>query len=224
MPALRIPPEHQRGLLSLLSLAEEQAAAFLNSLEAAASKVRSDKLSSADLQSVVGISAEDLSSMVDTISALYHVRHHADVSLKEFASDVIDSLREDGKAAKVVAADRLPATKERLQKFLSLDALSLWAKSSILRYEHERPIHDLRILTDARPVFGEEVSDRPRAAVIFHMLKMEYHVPQGIEEIYFSLDEDDLEYLKDAIARAEIKAKSLREALTNGQITTINPA
>jgi hypothetical protein len=223
VPALQIPPDHQRGLLRLLSLPTEQAADFLKSIESAAKRVRSDKLSSADLQGTSGISSEDLDNMLDTILALYHVRHHADVSAEEFISDVIDSLREDKKAS-FVETEKIPAIRERLAAFLNIDRLNLWAKASVLRYEHERSLHDLRILTDARPVFGEEASAQPQMAVIFHMLKIEYHAAKGIEEVYFSLDEDDLEYLKRAIIRAETKARSLREALAKGHITTINPS
>lgn len=223
MPALRIPPEHQQGLLKLLSIPTVQATDLLESLKSAGSKVRSDEISSTDLKSVSGISAEDLSNILDTILALYSVRHHADVSVEEFIADVIESLRDERKKD-FVEAEKLPSAKERLEMFLSLDTLNLRAKAKSLRYEHERSLHDLRILTDARPVFGEEVSEPPKAAVIFHMLKIEYHVPKGVDEIYFSLDEDDLQYLKQAIARAEINANSLRKALMAGHITAINPS
>lgn len=221
MPALRIPPEHQKGLAKLISLPPEQAEEFLKSVESAAKKVRSDRFSSDDLRSIPGVSPGDLSNMLDTLLALYHVRHHADVSTDEFVSDVTDSLKEG--EGPTFGKEELPGIKKRLTDFLSLETLSVEAKASVLRYEHERTLHDVRILTDARPVFGEDVSAEPHAAVIFHMLKIEYHASKGVEEVYFSLDEHDLEYLKQVIIRAEKKAKSLREALSKSEITTINP-
>lgn len=225
MPALRIPREQQTGLIKLLSLSDAQAAEFLAELRSATSKPLSDMgISKSDLPSISGIPSDDVERMLETISDLYRVRTRAEVSTEEFVNDVIESIEAEEIKDFRLRAETVPAIKERLKGFLDIQTLSLWAKAIDLRYEYERTIHDLRILTDARPVFGHNISERPNAAVVTHTLRVAYHSMRGIEEIYFSLDEDDLEQLKEVITRAETKAKSLREGLASGHINVIKPS
>lgn len=225
MPALRIPREQQQGLIKLLSLSDSQAVEFLAGLNSATSKPLSDMgISRPDLPTISGIPSEDVERMLETINDLYRVRTRAEVSTDEFVNDLIESIEAEEFKDFSLRSETVPTVKERLKGFLDIQALSLWAKAVDLRYEYERTIHDFRILTDARPVFGHNISERPNAAVVTHTLKVAYHGTRGAQEIYFSLDEDDLDYLKHVIERAETKAKSLKEALASGHINVINPS
>ncbi len=222
MPELHIPDEAQRGLAKLHGLSDEVASRLLSSIELVASKAESDSLAASGLGVIPGMSDEDKEKILDTLQSLHRVFANAEVSLDEFVADVCDFLTSDESTEFRLASSEVERASDRLKKFLRIGGMSRAAKARILRYEHERTLHDVRILTDARPVFGNDVAVRPEAAVVFHMLKIAYHGAHGVKQVYFSLDGEDLEELKKAVLRAETKAKSLREALAAGNIRVIN--
>jgi hypothetical protein len=220
---LSIPSEHQRGLQKLTLLSEQQAMELLSAIDKAARRSETDSLGVSKLPDIAGLSREDKQTILDTVESLYKVRANAEVPVDEFVSDICDFLQSDESSEfPISAADRGPLS-DRLTKFLSIAALNQVAKATELRYEHERTLCHLRILTDARPVFSDDAVERPEAAVIFHMLKIAYHESHRVRETFFSLDENDLQDLKKAILRAELKAKSLREALASANMRIITP-
>jgi hypothetical protein len=221
---LRIPPEHQRGLQKLYELSDESAAELLLSIQLAAGKEESDRLTLSTLSEIRGLPRKQEGEILDTISSLYRVRATADVSFEEFVSDICDSLRSPDSKDFRLPKEGVERFAKRLSKFLSVEALNRAVKATILRYEHERTLCSVRILTDARPVFGNDGVERPEAVVIFHMLKIAYHDSNNVREIYFSLDENDLQAVKKAVLRAELKSDSLRDALAAGKLKVITPA
>jgi DNA-binding PucR family transcriptional regulator len=203
-------------------LSNEVATKLLSTIESVARQAESDSLTASSLGEIAGLSYEDKEQILDTLQSLHRVFANAEVSLDEFVKDICEFLTSNESTEFHLPASEVEQASDRLKGFLGIEGLSRGAKARILRYEHERTLHDLRILTDARPVFGNDVAVRPDAAVIFHMLKIAYHGSRGVEQIYFSLDEGDLEELKKALLRAEAKAKSLREALAAGNIRVID--
>lgn len=221
---LNIPSEHQRGLRKLEALSDQQAREFLSAIKKAAQKAETDSLVVSDIPEISGLPRKDQEEILDTVESLYKVRANADVSVDEFVSDICDFLRSSESIEFRLSAIQIGPMSSRLTEFLSIEALDQAAKAVELRYEHERTLCHLRVLTDARPIFGDDTVERPEAAVIFHMLKIAYHESNRIREIFFSLDENDLQELKKAILRAELKGKSLREALSGANIRVITPS
>ncbi len=224
MPELEIPAEHQRGLAKLHGLSSERAGELLAAIQLAARKADTDRISPSGIPDIPGLPPRDKEEIFETVLSLYRVRTKAEVSIEEFITDISDFLQSPESTEFQITTEEAGKLADRLKEFLSIDALNFFAKATIPRYEHERTLHDLRILTDARPVFGEDPSGSPEAAVIFHMLKIAYHQSNRIEEIFFSLDENDLDYLKEMVLRAELKAKSLQNALSAGHIKVIHEA
>ncbi len=220
MPGLEIPEEHERGLKKLYGLSERQANDLLSEVESAAKLSDNGIVDPENLHEVEGLAKTDRDDIVETVLSLHRVRAFAEVSADEFVSDVCDALA-GGKTFRLESASR-DAFGSRLSKFIAIKELRQAAKARLLRDEHERSLHDLRILTDARPIFEEEQVEPPDRAVIFHMLKISFHDADRVAETFFSLDEADLEYLKKTIERAELKAKSLRESLRQANIKVID--
>lgn len=223
MSDLRIPPEHQQGLSKLFSLSEQQASDFLAALKSVGRKADRDTLSISDLPEISGVPRKEVRGILDTVVSLYGVRADAEVPLEEFVSDICDSLRSSESKEFQLPEMSVGRMRERLTDYLSIDFLNRAAKAVLLRYEHERTFCDLRVLTDARPVFGNDTSKPPEAMVIFHMLKIAFHEANRVSEVFFSLDENDLVKLKKAVVRAEAKANSLKKALAAAHIKVISP-
>lgn len=220
MTDLRIPGEHRRGLGRLYNLSDSEAGELLASIKVVVSKEQSDDLAASQFPEVAGLSTEQLAEILDTLVALYGVRISAEVSIEEFIVDICEALQSHGSQDFQLPPESVERFSSRLKKFLSIDALNRAAKARVLRYEHERTFCTARIFTDARPVFEDAVG-RPEATVIFHMLKIAYHEAGDVKEIYVSLDENDLDELRDVIKRAELKSKALKEALNEGRLKVV---
>jgi hypothetical protein len=172
------------------------------------------------IPAIPSVSLEDTEQMKDALETMYAIRAYHEVSLEEFISDVCESLREH----KELPPSDEPRFRERLARSLSIEALAIAAKASSLQNDHERDFCDVRILTDARPIYGADVSSPPKAVVISHILKLSYHVIGGhLNEIYISIDSDDIATLRDSLIRAEKKAKSLQEMLEAAKVRIIEP-
>jgi hypothetical protein len=220
VPDLKLPANEKAALEKLQALSEGAASNLLSAIKSAALKADTDGLTIDDLSELSGLSKGDADKILETLVSLYHYRAYAEVGLDEFIDDIcrpIESSRE--KNFQQLAT---PEFRARLAKFLGLEDLNRAAKSSVLRYEHERTVHHLRILTDARPIFGSDAAVAPEAAVILHTLKIGYQHAGHTGEMFFGFDEHDLEGLKKEIQRAELKATSLRSVLAKAQVKVFN--
>jgi len=68
-------------------------------------------------------------------------------------------------------------------------------------------VHSVRILTDARPIFGNNIEKPPEAIAIIHTLKIAYHRSGRLEEQFFAFDEHDLKELRSAVERGGAEGK-----------------
>lgn len=222
MPDLKLPPAEQAGLAKLQALSGQATSALLSAIRSAAAKADTDGLTISDLPEIPDVPRTDAEQILETIVSLHHVRAYADVELDEFITDIRESLASAGGKEFSLAKGATREFQHRIKEFLRLDDVYRAAKSSVLRYEQERTVHALRIVTDARPVFGNNASESPEAAVILHTLKISYHHAGRLGELFFAFDERDLEELKKAIQRAELKATSLRSVLAKAQVKVFN--
>jgi len=191
-----------------------------SAVASAAAKKESADLSPQDVGPVGGLAEAELGEILDALSVLYHVRAYYDAPLDEFVADLADNMRSADPGFTPGAAT--VEFMERIKRLLSIEDLAVAAKGDVLTAEHERTLHGLRILTDARPIFGNDVQKPPDAIAIGHMLKLTFHRGGRLEEEFFALDEDDLRSLKEAVQRAEVKANSLRAALAKSQLRVLS--
>jgi hypothetical protein len=163
---------------------------------------------------------ESLEQIMDAVNTMYHVRAYADVPIDEFASDVCQALI-DGKE---LPLEQQPKFRKRLIQVLNSPALSIAAKAVVLLGEHEHLFCEARIVTDARPVYGKDVTEPPDAMVMTHVLKIQFHgVGGSLDEIYIGLGSNDIKQLRNVLERAEEKARSLQTVLERAGIKFIDP-
>jgi hypothetical protein len=217
---LSIPKDHQIGLVRLQALSVPTATVLLAAIVSAAEKTQSGNLSTDDLVGVgyEGIPLDQLESILDALDGVYHARAVVEMPLDQFVKDIAESLRSLSLPNVRMSENETRQFEERLTQFMSVPGIARAAKGNILMYERERTVHGFRILTDARPIFGDDVEKPPEAIEITHTLKITYHQGTRHEEEYFALDEADLAELGLVVERAELKAKSLRAALSKSGI------
>ena len=98
-------------------------------------------------------------------------------------SDVCEALRE----LQELDARKEATLRDRLTRLLDIEALNIAAKATLLHLEHEHRFCTARILTDARPVYGDDVETPPSTMVIGHTLKISYHEADDVRDIYIAL-------------------------------------
>lgn len=155
------------------------------------------------------ISSPELTKLIATLTSLYRLRaRRPETSVQELANDVVVAAR-DIPNFKVGEGVDLSV---RLAALLALDSLNIISlKAKELQHESERTFCNARIITDVRPIFGENIDDSP-TMIIVHTLKIGFH-ESGHKDIYVALDAADIAGLKKTLQRAEDKAKKLKSML-----------
>lgn len=206
MPALAIPKNDRQGLAMLRELPEAALSSFLVAIET----------SPQSIPSIPGVDAKDIAQAKEALDTMYGIRAYHDVPLGQFVDDVSESLRDHKELDPIDE----PHFRERLTRLLGVHALIVAAKATVLRQENERNFCSIRIITDARPVYANGPSGPPSAMVITHTMKLSYHEGAGghLSDIYLSFASEEIDEIRDALTRAEAKAKSLRDAFAAAQI------
>lgn len=96
----------------------------------------------------------------------------------------------------------------RLEKLLTARPLQDSAKALVLLHEQPQVFQDCRIITDLRPLFGDNDTEL-RAFTVTHQLRIGYDTPSESSDFYVALEADDLRRLRSAIDRALSKQASL---------------
>jgi hypothetical protein len=101
---------------------------------------------------------------------------------------------------------------ERLKQLINVNgSIAVTSKTFDLKTDYEKIFLHSRIISDARPVFGKDCSEKPKGILINHILKIIYRDIEGNKEIYLSLDMDDIVQMVEQINRAVDKSNSLEK-------------
>jgi hypothetical protein len=159
--------------------------------------------------------SSDTRKVAEALASMAVVRASYESAQARFIDDVADALAELPNQQWRLLPEQREQFKQKLSILLDSEVFGVVAKVEDLRTESERIFCHARILTDLRPVFGQDVSKGPIAMLVKHNLKIAFHESgrKGDHDMYISLDADDLKELKKVIDRAEAKASSLRSAI-----------
>ena len=105
------------------------------------------------------------------------------------------------------------SSRPALERLLNVPSITATAKALDLSYDFARLCMATRILTDIRPVFGEENGKKTEiiGTTITQTLRIEYNSPVGNEQtISFAMDLDDIKQLMASCEEAIHKAEKAR--------------
>jgi hypothetical protein len=221
MAAINIPEDDLPALKQLMSLPDASFDSLLVALGKAKPTFSTRQLATNLSAQAGGIATDEILPILNVACALYYIKERADVSSQKVAKDVSEAAGEMSTKEIEFPKDKLAVLEKRLGGLLNLDkTLGITAKALDVMTEHEHVFCSGRILSDIRPVFtgSPESAD---AALIVHNLQIGFHnTSEGKhQEIYIALDTDDLEQLKDIIARAEKKTMALRAIINKSEMT-----
>lgn len=217
MASFRIPKAHQSGLAKLLALEEDSKQKLLSALRDSSTALNPDLLSNR-VSAETSIPSDDVSSIITTLISLYSLQALLKLPITEVPEQVCEALIEIGDKEIGLTDDNRGQFASYLGELLETPALVVSSKVLDLRTEHEHPFCSARVFTDLRPVFGE-TGNSPLATGIVHMLKLSYHDPDGIKEIYVAMDEDDIVDLRETLDAASARSEGLKLVLREAKIT-----
>jgi hypothetical protein len=223
MASLSIPDRVIAGFRKIATLPEDSFKGLLAALENLPLQIHQQAVFDETLIEPPGIPLEDAKIIRDALFPLYRGRGASKIPAEKYASDITESLSAaDGEEASWLENEVLLNTfKERLVQLLSVSAPQLIAKAHDVLLSHDQTFSSLRIVSDIRPVFGDDVEESPTAAVLVHMLNLVYFHAGDRHEFVVAMDTKDIQHLIEACERAAKKTKSLEAIIASTNMTYI---
>ncbi len=212
LTGFRIPPAHRDAALALREMPDDQFANLSAAFEAASPFTGSAELT----EQVAGRSGLDEAVVRDVVlislSLYSQLKFHgwtkSDIATGVSKSDDLPGLDEASDVDEVQA--RLAS---RIEHLLSFESIVTTARALDLLTENEHLFHSARVLTDIRPVFGEDPAQPPKGALVTETLKLEYFDEGTIQSTFIALSRSELKNLRDIIDRALSKSDTVHELL-----------
>ena len=223
--ALRVPEQQIVHIKKFLELPEDKIEGFLEALSKAGPRFNVYDLSD-EVSNRLGLPNDLTEGVVQVLASLYLTWDGQHTPIETFVDqEVSDAL----KKAKAFSEENADAQWAKLRKFLIV-ALSLEstvgtaAKAGYILTQHERIFFGARIMTDIRPIFHLNVSEKPGSSVIVHMLRITQRDNYGnLSDQYFALDSNDIRSLKALIDRAMKKEETLKGLMKDSKVTVLQP-
>lgn len=211
MAELGVPRPFDRSFLALEELDDSDAKALCEKLDAADSFQNLSALQALFRDAFPPDRGTDAQRLVSALlSARGQLRSSPPAQIAENLSESVDLDLSD---------DRRRRLRDRLLPLLASKALATTAGALELLTQHERNYQTARVVTDIRPVFADDVHDRPEGAVIVDTLQLQTWDRGGrAEMLAVAMDETDLRELREVIDRALAKTDTLREFLAEQDI------
>ena len=216
MASLKIPDEALPDLKKIADINESLFNSFYSVVSKTSPTLRPSQFEQLIVSKTKGIPRGTVRSILSAIFFFYKLKEKLEISARDLTESVVSS-------AKVsTSGDFSTKSREKLKKrldlLLNLDkSLGVTAKALDVMTEHERIFCSARIVSDIRPVFSGGPKEAS-GAVIIHNLQIGFHSNGEHEDIYFALDTDDIQMLKDVIDRAEKKTIAMQSILNKSHV------
>ncbi len=216
--AVRIPKLTVEGLVKLASLTDQQYVELRSAIESIPKVIRHHNIFDDREIKTDTISKGDFESIRNGIYPLLLGVSTIPVPLSEYVKGVVETVKEETGPPE----DTLRSLEKRLQELLEIPSTKLVAKAYDVLTEHGCTYGTARVLSDIRPVFMNDASIPPDAAVIVHMLNINHLEGNDRKTIAIALDTKDIQELIDILERAKKKTERLKAILESSGIGYID--
>jgi len=165
-----------------------------------------------------GISPDEAEAIIDALLALHVFRANEGWSNEQLAEAVSQS------PDMGLEADESTSFQARLGQYLAVGAVAIISKAFDVLGDYEHVFGHARILTDARPVFGDDPRAGPLGMVIVQTLKLDYFLQDGQpKSFYVAMENSKLNELREKLDRAAAKAEALQGTLARSGVPYVQP-
>ena len=176
-----------------------------------------DELVQQVYKKVDSVDTEQVEGTLHTLLSIYSAHRDSKLDWDELFAKFSRSLGDE------LSKEELETAIVRLRELIeSGDSIQLISKAMDVCNERDKVFQSSRILTDVRPIFRDDEHRLALgAAAVVHSLKIEYRHGPNLDEMYFALDDDDLNKLAKDIRRAKEKSKQVHELLKTSNLPFI---
>lgn len=168
------------------------------------------------IREATSLGASDAIELLDAVTGLAAHAHLSQSSVSEIAGRVASSpqfaLMDDPDVDLAM----------RIERLLRCDSIRVYSKALALGSRHERIFVDAQVLTDMRPLFGDDLDQetRPEAMLISHTLSLHFVDSDGTHDNFFVvLDDEDVIRVEQLLVRATTKSSAVRSLLRESGVT-----
>ena len=202
---LQVRPENVVRLKKLAALTDDQFAEIFDVLETKVSTlVTSESLLEAASGMTLSTPAEAMAIAEATFPLLFTF-----VADGNKPTDVVSAVLRSLRSEKSLPPKDMGVLRGRLSAIIGSKVLALKAKGAALSMTRGTLLTGAKIITDVRPVFGAQAASTIDAFTVIHTLVLDVLEDGSQKAIHVAVDRTDLDDLKKAIARAEIKDKAI---------------
>ena len=224
MPPISVPDSYQSGVIALLQVSDYEYSNLLSALKDAKPALLVRGLVTQIAPKVDGVKSRDIRDIFESLVAMYAVRARLDISVGDFAKGVSDGINDFEETEGIVFSEEdKNRLAQRLTELLGIEKpLGITSKANDVMIEQDRYFCSARILTDVRPIFQSDLTSVPTEAVIVHNLKITYHQDRQHKEFFVAMDSEDIQALKSAIERAELKSRTAKFMLDKANVLLLD--
>ena len=151
--------------------------------------------------------------------ALYKFADRGDDTLAKVIARLLDDVNEE--LSEEITETECEILKSRLGELAEAHTVISSIKAGILMAEREKILAESQVITDIRPVLGDEF-DTNLSVVIINSLKLEYFENRMKKKtVHIALDEEDIEKLIADLTRAQRKIRSFKDSFRTANFTVI---
>jgi hypothetical protein len=222
---LKVPEKAQQALVELSGLDDATFTELYEQMRASPPSFLGSHFADELAARLKLLKRETIDRIIPTLIGLCVTRAKVGEGFPGFADTIIRSLQKYPATpdAKLIVDGRAETLRNRLSQFLGLASFDVSARAYEILTAHQDVFVGVRLFSDLRPVFHDDVSEGPAASVIVHKLKIEYRQGSAQKEAFFALDSRDLSVLSEVIARAMRKDDALRKFLTDAKLPFLEP-
>ena len=217
MTRLTVPNALVPAFTMIRELGEAEYSTFLDALALAAPSSRREDIFET-IGDVSGLSRDDIKTVFEAIISSVRIGYARNLSIEEVASQIASSPKFDDPEQEQIEFSN------RLLNLAKTQVARIYGKASALGAEHRCVYMDSKILTDLRPIFGDDPDEAPEGALMVHTLKLEFiDGDRHSNRVFVALDDEDLKLLEEGIERAKQKTHTLEETLSRIGLMKISP-
>lgn len=158
----------------------------------------------------------DTDDLLIQITSLRRIMEQNESNPAETVASLTEGLLSAG-LDRTESSDWLNELAPSIETFLDSEFFRIFSKSTKLAYDYASVASDVRIVTDARPVYSKDLESLS-GVIVSHVLRLDFQSSEQSQTISIALDHDDLMGLYLECERAIQKANTLVKCLGAGTV------
>jgi hypothetical protein len=217
---MKVPQQYVAGLVEAARLSSEDMTVIMSAVNDP--ELHTIDQTAEQLATRIKFDAGLIARVLEATMSLANVRADQGSSIPDFIEDLLRSMNSDSRSQLHLSPAEQAQFATNIAALLADEALVVASKTIYLKRDYEHTYCRARIVTDIRPVFGEDRTKAPTTAIISHLLQLTYHEGQSTKQIHVAMEGDDLSALKLQIERAIEKSQSLKKLLAGAKVAVVS--